>query len=74
MAKMDIEDGFRNIPVHPSDYHLLGFQWEGQFYYYKCLPLGTSSSCKIFETLISALHSVMINKYNASGMWYLIDD
>ena len=50
MAKMDIEDGFRNIPVHPCDYHLLGFQWEGQFYYDKCLPLGASSSCKIFET------------------------
>jgi hypothetical protein len=29
MAKMDIEDDFRNIPVHPSDYHLLGFKWDG---------------------------------------------
>ena len=74
MAKMDIEDGFRNISIHPSDYHLLGFKWEGQFYYDKCLPMGASSSCKIFETLSSALHWVMINKYNASGMSHLIDD
>ena len=38
MARMDIEDGLRNIPIHPSDYHLLGFKWEGQLFYYdKCL-------------------------------------
>lgn len=28
-AKMDIQDGFRSIPVHPTDYHLLGFGWNG---------------------------------------------
>lgn len=27
MAKLDIEDGYRNIPIHPLDYHFLGFQW-----------------------------------------------
>lgn len=48
MAKTDIEDAFRIIPIHPSDYHLLGFIWEGQFYYDKCLPMGASSSCQIF--------------------------
>ena len=74
MAKMDIEDGFRNIPIHPTDYHLLGFQWEGQYYYDKCLPMGASSSCQIFEKLSTALHWIMINKYKAAGMSHLIDD
>ena len=27
MAKTDIEDAFRIIPIHPLDYHLLGFRW-----------------------------------------------
>ena len=74
MAKTDIEDGFRNIPIHPSGYHLLGFSWNGAYYFDKCLPMGASSSCQIFEKLSTALHWTMINKYKASGMSHLIDD
>lgn len=74
MAKMDIKDGFRNIPIHPRDYHLLGFRWEDKFYFDKCLPMGASSSCQIFEKLSTALHWIMINRYNASGMSHYIDD
>ncbi|KAI8484564.1 hypothetical protein Bbelb_376710 [Branchiostoma belcheri] len=33
LAKTDIEAAFRLIPVHPNDYHLLGFYWNGNFYY-----------------------------------------
>jgi hypothetical protein len=32
MSKADIQDAFRLIPIHPTEYHLLGFQWDGQFY------------------------------------------
>ena len=74
MAKTDIEDGFRNIPIHPDDYHLLGFQWNGNYYFDKCLPMGASSSCQIFEKVSTSLHWIMINKYQASGMSHLIDD
>lgn len=48
MAKPDIEDAFRKIPIFPLDYHLLGFSWQGQFYFDKCLPVGASSSCQVF--------------------------
>jgi hypothetical protein len=49
LAKCDIEDAFRIVCVHPSDYHLLGFTWNHYFYYDRCLPMGTSSSRQIFE-------------------------
>ena len=49
IAKADIKSAFRIIPVHPDDYHLLGFKFGGQYYYDKCLPMGCSISCKIFE-------------------------
>ncbi|XP_062591615.1 uncharacterized protein LOC134253122 [Saccostrea cucullata] len=74
MAKLDIEDGFRNIPIHPSDYHFLGFLWNNQYYFDKCLPMGASSSCQLFERLSTALQWIMLNKYQASGMSHLIDD
>jgi hypothetical protein len=51
LAKCDIEDAFRIVCVHPSDYHLLGFTWNHYFYYDRCLPMGTSSSRQSFENV-----------------------
>ena len=48
MAKADIKDAFRIIPIHPNDHKLLGFSWQGKFYYDKCLPMGCSVSCQTF--------------------------
>ena len=50
IAKADIESAFWIIPIHPDDYHLLGFTWEDKFFYDKCLPMGCSTSCTIFES------------------------
>lgn len=74
MAKSDIKDAFRIIPVSPDDYHLLGFTWQGQFYYERCLPMGASSSCQIFEQLSTALQWVMLTKLKAAGMSHILDD
>ena len=27
MAKIDVKQAYRNVPVHPKDRHLLGMQW-----------------------------------------------
>ena len=43
MAKSDIADAFRFIPLHPSQYHLTGFQCQGKYYYDKCLPIPNPS-------------------------------
>ncbi|KAJ1152220.1 hypothetical protein NDU88_004997 [Pleurodeles waltl] len=32
LAKNDIESAFRLLPVHPADYHLLGFQFRGEYF------------------------------------------
>jgi hypothetical protein len=44
MGKCDIEDAFRLVPIHPTDYHMLGFTWNKLYYYDRCLPMGASSS------------------------------
>lgn len=73
MAKTDIEDAFRIIPIKPSDYHLLGFSWE-EIYFDKCLPMGASSSCQLFEKLSVALQWIMQTKYKGGGMSHILDD
>lgn len=74
MAKTDIEDAFRIIPVNPADYHLLGFSWDNEFYFDKCLPMGASSSCQVFEHLSVALQWIMQTKYKAGDMSHILDD
>ena len=55
MAKTDIKSAFRIVPIHPSDQHLLGFKWQGKYYFDRCLPMGCSASCNIFKKLSTAL-------------------
>ena len=74
MSKTDIQDAFRIIPIHFNDHKLLGFSWEGSYYYDKCLPMGASSSCQIFESLSTSLQWVMCKKFQASGMSHMLDD
>ena len=74
MAKTDIKSAFRIIPIHPEDRELLGFAWEGQFYFDKCLPMGASSSCKIFETFSSALKWIATTKFKCGDIVKILDD
>lgn len=42
MIKIDIEDVFCIIFINFFDYYLLGFLWEGIFYFDKCLFMRVS--------------------------------
>ena len=74
MAKTDIKSAFRIIPIHPSDHELLGFQWEGQLYHDRCLPMGCSASCNIFETFSTALQWATLRGCMNVEMLHVLDD
>ena len=74
LAKSDIKSAFRLIPIHPSEYHLLGFRWLGQYYYDKCLPMGCSSSCRIFESFSTALHWIVQGRICNASVVHVLDD
>lgn len=74
LCKTDIRSAFRILPVNPNDFELLGFQWGGNFYYDKCLPIGCRTSCKIFEEFSTALEWIAINKLGIPGMVHILDD
>lgn len=73
-SKTDIDSAFRLIPIHPSDHHLLGFKFNGQYYYDICLPMGASSSCAIFERFSSALQHISETKLRIRHMVHILDD
>ena len=62
MAKVDIQDAIRIVPVHPDDRWLLGMQWEGKTYIDSSLPFGLRSAPKIFNTLADVLEWTLSHK------------
>ena len=55
LAKVDLKEAYRMVPVHPQDRPLLGMEWEGQVYVDTALPFGLHSAPKIFNTLADAV-------------------
>ena len=74
LAKTDIKNTFRIIPIRPADYNLLGMQWWGLYYYDWCMPMGCSSSCLTFETFSSAVEWIARQKLNIDHILHLLDD
>ena len=62
MAKTDIADAYRLVPLHPSQYKLTGFYFHG-YYFDCCLPQGCSSSCQIFEKISDRLLCILNNVF-----------
>ena len=74
LAKTDVRSVLRITPVHPSDCPLLGLHWRGQWYYDRCLPMGCSSSSKIFESLSTAMEWIARNKLGIPHILHILDD
>ena len=51
LAKIDIKNVFRLLPVHPADRHLLAMEWNKHLYIDTCLPFGLRSAPKLFNIL-----------------------
>lgn len=73
MAKMDIRQAYRNVPVHPKDRPLLGMYWEGQVCVDAALPFGLRSAPLIFTALADALQWIMQQR-GVTNVWHYIDD
>ena len=59
MAKMDVKQAYRNIPVHPADSLLLGIKWADKIYVDMALPFGLRSVPLIFSAVADGLQWAM---------------
>ena len=74
MAKTDLDSAFKLFPVHFQDHNLLGFQFNGQFYYDCTLPMGAKSSCAIFSRFSNSLQWLAQTRLGVSHMVHILDD
>lgn len=73
MAKLDIRDAYRIIPVHPEERRFLGVLWDKQVYVDCQLPFGLASAPAIFSALAEALHWVLHQRGVRAIVHYLDD-
>ena len=74
MAKTDICSAFRNVPVHPNDWELLGMHWKGLYFFDQVLPFGLRSAPYIFNQLSDALEWIAKTNYDLKHILHILDD
>ena len=55
MAKADLSDAYRMVPIKKSDWKFLGMRLGQDIFIDRCLPMGAASSCAIFQRISNAL-------------------
>ena len=72
LIKLDVEAAYKQVPVDPKDWHLLGFMFEGKFYYERVLPFGLRSSCRLWDMFAAALHFFCENLLGMSSPKFVV--
>ena len=73
MAKVDIRQAYRAVPVHPADRDLLGMVWHGKLFVDAVLPFGLRSAPKIFTALADAV-TWIIRQQGVKFIIHYLDD
>ena len=73
MAKIDVRQAYRNVPVHPRDRHLLGMEWHGRVLVEGALPFGLRSAPLLFTALGDAVQWA-VEQEGVSWAGHYIDD
>ena len=74
LAKADITDAFKIMPIHRSDWPLFGVKWQSKFYFAVRLTFGCRSSPHLFNLLSEALCWIMLNICRLPFVLHLLDD
>ena len=68
LAKFDLSNAYRMVPVHPDDQPLLGISWQGRVYMDRSMPFGLRSAPKIFNAIADFLAWVL----HRNGVPYIV--
>ncbi|VDI36777.1 Hypothetical predicted protein [Mytilus galloprovincialis] len=74
LAKCDVKSAFRLLRLSPGDFDLMGFKFENQYFFDKCLPMGASISSALFESFSTALHWVVQQQSKNDNILHYLDD
>ena len=58
---VDAQDAYVRVPIHPSEWGLLGIKFNGRIFIMTCLPFGLASSCRIYERFADGIEWVVVH-------------
>ena len=74
LAKTDIANAFRMIPIQLTECPLLCFSWKNCIYMDLAMPMGCASSSQTFQAFSDALVLVAQNKFGVGPVVCVLDD
>ena len=73
LAKLDLKEAYRAVPVHPADQPRLAVRWNNTVFLDRALPFGLRSAPKLFSALTDGLMWILHSKGVQWGLHYLDD-
>ena len=70
----DITSAFRLLPVHPSDFELLGIYFDEKFFVNKSMAMGCSISCNLFNKFSTFLQWLVVERSGVKSLVHYLDD
>ena len=74
MAKVDLSDAYRLVPINQLDWRFLGIKMDGKYYIDRMLPMGAASSCRIFQRFSDALKEIFLSQFKRASVFNYLDD
>lgn len=74
LAKADMTDAFKMMPIHPSEWPLFGVKWQSKLFFAVRLTFGCRSSPHIFNCLSDALCWILLNVCKLPFVLHLLND
>lgn len=74
LTKIDLQDAFKQIPIHPSMWPYHGVKWKGKYYFYCRLVFGSRSSPALYDQVGQAVCWIAKNNYKLLDLLRYLDD
>ena len=73
MTSIDLKDAYYSIPIAPEHQKFLKFVWKDQLYAFNSLPMGLSSSPRIFTKILKPFFSALRSQFGHTCLGYIDD-
>ena len=73
MTSLDLKNAYYSIPIAEEHQKYLEFVWNNQLYAFTCLPMGLSSSPRIFTKLMKPFFTTLRSKFGYKYINYIDD-
>lgn len=73
MTSIDLRDAYYSVPISPDYRKYLKFIWRGQLFQFRALPMGLTSSPRIFTKILKPVFATLRTLYGDNCLGYIDD-